>query len=140
MRKYFISIAVVGCLVALLAFRLSDDNRWMAPAEAKKLTNPLKASSEVIAEGKYLFKQNCKSCHGQYGAGDGELSKTLKARCADLTSDVVQAQSDGELYYKLSAGRVEMPGFKEILNTQERWTLIHYIRTLDEGPDMSEGH
>ena len=140
MRKHLLFIAVTVCLACLFAFRFSDGEKWKAPVEAKKLANPLKASSKVIADGKYLFKQNCKSCHGQYGNGDGELSKTLKATCADLTSDGVQAQTDGELYYKLSAGRIEMPGFKEILSSEERWALIHYIRTLDEGPDMTGGY
>lgn len=137
MRKLIIPVLTGALLASLVAFRISDGERWKAPEEAKKLQSPLKPSSGVIADGKFLFKQNCKACHGAGGKGDGEVSKTLKARCADLTSVMVQQQTDGELYYKLSAGRVEMPGFKDLLTSQERWSLIHYIRTLDEGAEAS---
>jgi mono/diheme cytochrome c family protein len=136
MKRFLYPLILFTGFTALLAFRFSDD-RWKAPEDAKKLTNPLKASSGVVMDGKYLFKLNCKGCHGSFGQGDGPLAKTLKARTADLTSDDVQDQTDGELYYKLSVGRAEMPAFKDILKPEERWSLIHYIRTLNAERESS---
>jgi len=139
MRRFILPLILLSGLIGTLSFRFSDGERWKAPEDARKLTSPLKAGSQVIADGKYLFKQNCKSCHGQSGKGDGPVAKTLKVKCADLTSDLVQQQTDGELYYKLSIGRAEMPGFREILTSQERWSLVHYLRTLNDAPDMTNG-
>ncbi len=136
MKGIVYTIILISGFTILLAFRPTDD-RWKAPEEAKKLTNPVKATNAVITDGKYLFKLNCQSCHGSLGQGDGPMAKTLKARCADLTSDDVQDQTDGEIYYKLSVGRVEMPGFKDILKSEERWSLIHYIRSLNAGEKSS---
>ncbi|HXH18547.1 MAG TPA: cytochrome c [Chitinophagales bacterium] len=137
MRKYFLLLSIPFSLSLVLAFRFSDGERWRAPEDARKLINPLQPSGEIISDGKYLFRQNCKACHGPFGKGDGPVAHTLKAQCADLTSAPVQQQTDGELYYKLSIGRLEMPGFKDLLKPDERWALIHYIRTLKES-DMSE--
>ena len=51
----------------------------------------------------------------------------------DLTSEEVQAQNDGELYYKSIIGRDEMPSFeKKIKGEEDRWMVINYMRTLAE--------
>ena len=137
MRTHFLSAGIISFIFTALAFTFTDGDKWLAPQEAKKLRNPLKPISSTISDGRYLFRQNCKACHGMLGKGDGPVAVTLKKRCADLSSASVQQQTDGELYYKISIGRVEMPGFKEILESEDRWALVHYIRTL--GVTQSSG-
>ena len=49
---------------------------------------------------------------------------------ANLTSDAIKSLSDGELFYYVSNGLVDMPPFGNLLTPDQRWALIHYIRHL----------
>lgn len=49
-------------------------------------TNPLKANGENLAQGAKLYVENCASCHGATGKGDGPDGKDLKPRPPALGS------------------------------------------------------
>ena len=81
----------------------------------------------------YLYSQHCKSCHGKEGYGDGNKAGELETEMRELSSEDVQSQADGELYYKTIIGRDEMPNFeKKIPAEEDRWLLVNYLRTLEE--------
>jgi mono/diheme cytochrome c family protein len=42
----------------------------------------------------------------------------------------MSAQSDGELFYKISEGRRPMPEFKTKLTEEQRWQLVLFTRSL----------
>lgn len=44
----------------------------------------------------------------------------------------VQDQSDGALYWKIGEARVAMPAWNGIVDDDERWNLVNYIRSLKE--------
>ena len=121
-------------LLGLVLFALSSftfQTPWEVPAKYKTLENPTNGSDED-GIGEELFAQHCKSCHGREGYGDGSKAATLNSEMRDFTSEEVQAQKDGELYYKSFIGRDEMPNFeKKISDDEDRWMLINYIRTLE---------
>ena len=48
---------------------------------------------------------------------------------ADWTSGTVQADTDGELFWKISTGRGAMPPWKQ-LSENDRWAVVRSIRTL----------
>lgn len=101
---------------------------WKAPASVKATKNPVDAVTGVKL-GEPLFRENCVICHGKAGKGDGEAAAAMKPRPRSLTDKNVQAQTDGELFWKISEGREAMPGWKSI-SEKERWSLVHYIRAL----------
>ncbi|MCX6292266.1 MAG: c-type cytochrome [Bacteroidetes bacterium] len=103
---------------------------WPAPEAAVKTKNPVKADDANAAEGKELFSQHCKSCHGAKGKGDGTKAEKIDISCGDFTSAEFGKMSDGELFWKTTEGRKPMPSFKEKLSDNERWTVINYVRTL----------
>ena len=73
----------------------------------------------------------CFSCHGKTGAGDGNKAAPLETAMEDMSAAAVQGQSDGELFYKISEGREEMPSFKKkITEKEEVWAVVNYMRTL----------
>lgn len=43
--------------------------------------------------------------HGKKGKGDGSSAMKIEKTVADLSSDYVQNQTDGELFGKISEGR-----------------------------------
>lgn len=103
---------------------------WNAPESAVKMKNPVKSDDGSLKEGKELWSQHCKSCHGAKGKGDGPKSEKIDISCGDFSSAEFTKLSDGELYWKTTEGRKPMPSFKEELSDNERWTLVNYMRTL----------
>ncbi len=103
---------------------------WKAPIEAHGVKNPItKFDPKEKAEAKKVIETNCVPCHGSSGKGDGPAAAALPTKPADWTSDKVQKQSDGDIFWKISTGRGAMPPWKS-LSEKERWELVSYIRSL----------
>lgn len=107
-----------------------QDPRWRAPEDAVAKPNPLVSKPETAAGGRKLFVKNCVECHGQDGSG------MEKKHSADFHLPVVQAQSDGTMFWKITNGNASrgMPSFSKIPELQ-RWQLVLYIRTLKRNAD-----
>ncbi len=121
--------AIIALSLSMAAFTLPQD-AWVVPEKYKNMENEF-AGEDEDGIGEELYDQHCKSCHGKEGFGDGTKAKELETELRDLTSDEVQAQTDGELYYKSIIGRDEMPNFeKKISDEEDRWMVINYLRSL----------
>jgi len=109
------------------------DPGWQPPAEAANRANPLATQPGLAAGGKKLFTRNCVECHDQEGTG------LVKKHAADFQLDVVQAQSDGTLFWKITNGNPDrgMPSFSNLPELQ-RWQLVLYLRTLR--PAATQAH
>lgn len=109
-----------------------QQDRWLAPKEAQTIKNPVPLSERYASsvKGKKIFKTRCMICHGPKGKGDGPGGKALDPKPQNLTSELVQDQKDGELFWKVSNGRNAMIKWGPILSAQERWDAINYVRTL----------
>ena len=106
---------------------------WDVPVKYQKMKNPTENNAENIAQGKILYKKHCKSCHGKEGYGDGPKADGLDSDAGDFSTAEFQKQTDGTLFYKTTFGRDEMPKFtKKIPEDEDRWYLVHYMRTLKE--------
>ena len=122
-RIIFVCMLSVA-LISAQNTNYQPDKNWRAPDEAAAKKNPLAEKPELAAGGKKLFKRNCVECHGESGQG-------LK-KAADLLLPVVQEQSDGTLYWKITNGNADygMPSFSGIPELQ-RWQIVLYLRTLN---------
>lgn len=120
------TILLLAFLVPTLLF---SQERWKAPKEAKAIDNPI-AESQNVVRGKALFDLLCTVCHGDTGRGDGVTLEHLNPKPANLTSKEIQSQTDGELYWKITTGRLPMQSYSNVLSSQEIWHVINYIRTL----------
>jgi mono/diheme cytochrome c family protein len=121
--------ALTTFAVVLFAFTAPQED-WEVPAKYKNMENEY-AGEDEDGIGEDLYKQHCRSCHGNEGFGDGSKSRELDTEMRDFTSGEVQAQTDGELYYKAIVGRDEMPNFeRKIRSEEDRWMLINYLRSL----------
>jgi len=106
--------------------------KWLVPDDYKNMENEY-AGEDEDGIGEELYMQHCKSCHGKEGYGDGTKAKELETEMRDLTSEEVQEQNDGELFYKSFIGRDEMPNFeKKVRDDEDRWMVINYLRTIAE--------
>jgi len=125
-----------GFVIKVSAIEISgsfiQDDKWVAPASAKAVKNPNKGEKSSINRGKGLYKSYCIVCHGEKGLGDGPGAKALNPKPANHTSAAVQNQTDGEIYWKISEGRGNMIGWKNVLKEQDRWDLVNFVRTLSK--------
>jgi mono/diheme cytochrome c family protein len=123
MKWFFVSVLAIAPLVFAQNVNYQQDPKWRAPAEAAVKKNPLAEKAELAAGGRKLFKRNCAECHGEAGQG-------LK-KAADLQLAVVQEQTDGALYWKITNGNPDhgMPSFSGIPELQ-RWQIVLYLRSL----------
>ena len=123
MRRWMAAGVMILGFVAVAAAE-----EWKAPASAKAMKNPVEKTAGLKA-GKSLFNTNCAMCHGNMGRGDGPAGAALNPKPENLVGKAVQAQTDGELFWKISEGRGAMPPWKQ-LPEKDRWSLIQYIRSL----------
>lgn len=101
---------------------------------AAGLQNPVSASPEVIAQGQTLYNINCTPCHGDAGKGDGTLVADGKFPPPPAyDSDRIKTTPDGKLFYSIRYGKNLMGAYGTVLNPEQIWKVIHYIRTVS-GP------
>lgn len=100
------------------------------PQDARLLKNPFAPDTASIARGQSLYEQQCATCHGLAGRGDGPLAATLRPRPADFRVHMAAGHTDGELYTWLTKGvpGTAMPPFESQLSEPDRWHLVNYIR------------
>jgi mono/diheme cytochrome c family protein len=131
--KFFAIICTAILFVtANMAMAQKAGGPWTVPAKYKAMKSTVKAGDPSIAGvGKETYNKHCKSCHGAKGLGDGPKAANLKTSTGNFSEAKFQANSDGDLYYMSFIGRDEMPNFeKKILNENDRWAVIGFIRTL----------
>ena len=109
--------------------------QWPAAADAASLTNPHKSEANAAAIGRELYMQKCVDCHGKRGEGNGWMSPSLKRDGkplppTNLASRMVQANSDGELFWKVTNGRSPMPAHRVRFDDSQRWYIVSFLRTL----------
>jgi len=131
MKKQILFILLSFVFLSFISLKTQED-RWKAPEGAKSIKNPIKTSikGESAIRGAKIFKTRCMICHGQKGKGDGIGGKALNPKPQNLTLNMVQSQTDGEIFWKVSNGRNDMIKWGPILSEDQRWDLVNYVRTL----------
>ena len=105
--------------------------------------SPTDFAASSIVDGRTIYAQHCVACHGTNGRGDGPAAKTLPVPPADLTAGHLWMHSDGELFWWLThgiqtpEGANAMPGFASVLDDDERWAVIDFIRARNAGGTMA---
>lgn len=108
----------------------TDAERERAIAEITK--NPLPITAAGLAEGKELYNVFCGVCHGSGGQfKDGIYASGIyPAAPANLVNAEFTGASPGRYYHAIMHGKNVMGSYKDKLSYEERWNVIHYIRSL----------
>jgi mono/diheme cytochrome c family protein len=124
-------LTATAAVVASLAFGggALAQAPWLAPPGEKGKKNPLPADKAALDLGRKVAEANCVPCHGNNYKGDGPAAVALNPKPADWTSPRVQDQTEGELFWKVAAGRNPMPSWKH-LPDKERWAVVRFIKSL----------
>lgn len=94
-----------------------------------ELVNPLPATPEVVARGKFVYENVCITCHGPRGAGDGYVT-ALFPKPPSLMTQKVRDWPDGELFHRPMRGQGSMPSHARQVDARDAWSAVRYIRQM----------
>ncbi|MBU6343496.1 MAG: c-type cytochrome [Bacteroidetes bacterium] len=96
--------------------------------------NPFPITNAGLEKAKPLYEVNCGICHGEKGDGQGWLVSKPDAKYPaapkNLISDEMISAGNGRYYFAIMYGKNVMGGYSDKLSYEERWQVIHYIRSL----------
>jgi len=99
------------------------------------------ANPKLLARGEALFKQNCTSCHGDAGRGDGPAVATLNPKPRNFTQPDkwTRGYRITDIFTTITTG-VKGTGMApfDFVVPADRMALVHYVRSLgsfDHGPE-----
>ena len=124
-----ISIPVNGSV----PYAYPDTDEGRAQAAAEIIQNPIPIQDAKMKEAKELYNIYCGICHGEKGDGAGYLVRDdgkYPAQPANLLLDEYISLSNGQYYHAIVHGKNLMGGYADKLSFDERWNVIHYIRSL----------
>ncbi len=101
------------------------------PTEAQALENPVEPTRASLRAGRQRYVFLCRQCHGNRGAGDGDMSHAGGIP-SDFTDDVWQhGASDGEIFTVIKEGvSADMQGYGNQLRDEDIWNLVNYLKSL----------
>ena len=107
---------ILGCLLLLSTVALAQK---------------VEPTPENISKGEAIYKKNCLMCHGETGLGDGPAGKRMNPKPSNFQDkEKMAAKTDEDLLKQITKGKSPMPPFERKLKENERWMVLHYIRTF----------
>jgi mono/diheme cytochrome c family protein len=104
---------------------LDDRDRWDVVAYALSLHT----TQVQLDSAKILYEQQCQSCHGPQGKGDG--AQASGQNMPDWSKPERLAQlSEEKLFQSITIGSGSMPGYRDSLSDEQRLGLAAYVRSL----------
>lgn len=97
--------------------------------------SPVSLTTVSVARGARLYAENCASCHGANGRGDGPAVRVRTVLPTDLTTAYILAQPEGDLFWWITHGRGDgaMPAFSPALEDTQEWDIINFLRAQASG-------
>jgi mono/diheme cytochrome c family protein len=114
------------------AYPDSEEGRTLAIQQIRY--NPFPITEAGLAKGKELYNIYCGICHGEKGDGGGYLVRDNGGKYPAQPANLVDSQfvfsTNGRFYHGIVYGKNAMGGYADKLSFEERWQVIHYIRSL----------
>ena len=96
-------------------------------------------SPPASQDGGLLYVQHCAPCHGDTGAGDGNMATQLPARPPDFSDPATLRGLTPQLIFTtITQGNTQalMPPFGTTLTDAQRWSLVSFLYTLSTPPSQ----
>jgi len=115
-------------------FYYMNDEDERLRCEKEMVNNPFPITKAGLDKAKPLYEINCGICHGVKGDGQGWLvtmpDAKYPAQPKNLIGDDMIAAGNGRYYFGIMYGKNLMGQYTDKLSFEERWQVIHYIRSL----------
>ena len=102
------------------------------------VSNPVELSVEVLNRGQERYTIYCSVCHSGVGNGKGIVTQyEYPVIPANLHDKRIREQADGEMYNTIVYGLRSMPAYGYQINTEDVWSIIHYVRALQRSQNAT---
>ncbi|MFN2302599.1 MAG: c-type cytochrome, partial [Anaerolineales bacterium] len=125
---------------------MHDPDEGDPPQEYAGLTNPIDNSVQLLEEAKAIYTRECFVCHGDAGRGQGPYGDGLQPGPPDFGDGSYGDFTDADYFWRISEGVpwTAMPTWKIEYGEEDRWKLVHYIRTIfiqneERPPEPAQG-
>lgn len=108
------------------------------PADFASIKDPFAGNADAVTAGKSVFENNCVTCHGAEGKGDGPAGASLNPKPANLQLTVKETDA-AYMHWVVTEGGAAaglssaMPAFKGVLSDDDIWKVVTYLRTTYGG-------
>lgn len=139
-----LSLALYGCKArqpGRFETAIAQGFKRTISVRGKSEINPLPASDENIQAGRENFSHYCMVCHGLDGQNTGvPFADRMSPPVPPLDSPAVQRYTDGQLKWIIDNGIFPsgMPASKGILNDDEIWQIVTFLRHLPPKGSLGE--
>ena len=114
--------------ISLLIMTNASAQDWNVSADQKAMPLGVAFTEDIQDAGNTIFNKNCKMCHGDITvAASNDRALPLAPNLG--AKDWQAANTDGEIFGKISNGKGGMPPFGGSLSEDERWKVIAFIRS-----------
>jgi mono/diheme cytochrome c family protein len=118
----------------------ANGSKWdRATPEGVALVNPLSpggtSSDETIETGEHMYNAYCSACHGKGGLGGAPVAERGYPAVPPMLAgegNSSKIRSDGYIFLTIRNGGNLMPSYSYGMSDEEIWSVISYIRTLDD--------
>lgn len=141
LNKRVIFVGAITTAMTFILISMPIKNDIVIARSYTQLTPAVPESSEAISTGKKIYEKRCLPCHGIEGKGDGPAAKFMEPKPRNFTTahfilrttPWMSLPTDGDLFDIITHGAktTSMPAW-ERLPEQERWQVMHYIKTFSE--------
>jgi len=117
-------------------YHFPNTDAGRAAATAELIYNPFPITDAGLARAQPLYNVYCGICHGEKGDGNGYLvdeenpNAVYPAAPANLLDSAYVYASNGQIYHAIMHGKGVMGSYADKIGYEERWQVIHYIRSL----------
>jgi mono/diheme cytochrome c family protein len=147
-QRMRVTLGLVLVLAACKATPPGNLERAVASAVKRRVTvrgasdrSPLAATEDNLRRGQRAFSSYCAACHGLDGQNTGvPFADAMSPPVPRLTAAEVQRYTDGQLHSVIENGLWPsgMPAARGLLNDDEIWEIVQYIRHLPPAGSLGE--
>ena len=117
-------------------------NYLRGSVEGEALVSPHAETPELQATGATMYRTYCSPCHGADGVTLGPVAQPGRfPGVVPLAgaSGVARLRSDGWIYLTARNGSALMPTYGWAMTDRELWSVVAYVRTLDNAKQPIPG-
>ncbi|MBI2995438.1 MAG: cbb3-type cytochrome c oxidase subunit II [Candidatus Melainabacteria bacterium] len=127
--------ALVAYIQSLGKKRIVKYKRIYHPDELEKVLEKRKMdvnSSAASNAGRGIFQQNCATCHGTHGLGNGPNAIALSKKPANFSRPFYKDYDDITWFWRITEGvpGTRMPQWGKLLTEEQRWYLVAFLKIL----------
>jgi mono/diheme cytochrome c family protein len=113
-----------------------DDSTGYGRA-GRELHSPIPFTQETADKGKIIYEKFCVHCHGATGQGDGPVITNGGHPPPGAYNGALKDLPEGKMFHTLTYGKNMMGSHASQLSKEERWTVIQYVKYLQNGGKMT---